>query len=259
MHACGATGAKAIYVRAVRPLRFTTVLIGACLTASCGASCPPMQREVVVQPSDDLIGESGVVDSGNAIREREPAVVAERSERETEPRGDSSSELDRDGDRIADRCDRCPVDAETYNGDADDDGCPERLAPLEPEVLFFGQRQTDITIPHLPFLRKLATLLALGAEVLIEGHSTDGEPFPVATAEARSRTVRDALVALGAPAGQIMIVGRGRERMVDHTANREGRAANRRVTFEITDTLDPRPVVTHDPRRMPATIGCPSG
>ncbi len=168
------------------------------------------------------------------------------------------SDGDLDGDRVLDRCDRCPRDAETYNNDEDGDGCPEQIGTLTPEVLYFGQRETDVTIPHLPFLRRLARLLALGAEVLVEGHSTDGEPFPVATAEARSRTIRDALVALGAPAGKIMIVGRGRERMVDHTANREGRAANRRVTFEIHDTLDPRPVVSHDPRLMPGSASCPA-
>lgn len=45
----------------------------------------------------------------------------------------TGDDADRDGDMIADRCDRCPDEPENYNGRSDRDGCPDR------DVFYVGQ------------------------------------------------------------------------------------------------------------------------
>jgi hypothetical protein len=43
-----------------------------------------------------------------------------------------ADQADRDGDFILDRCDKCPDEAENYNGRSDTDGCPDK------EVFYVG-------------------------------------------------------------------------------------------------------------------------
>jgi hypothetical protein len=67
---------------------------------------------------------------GEAIIPTRPVVTDHGEVIAAVPRGDTSlrqeGQGDRDGDGIADADDRCPDDPETFNGQDDDDGCPDR-------------------------------------------------------------------------------------------------------------------------------------
>jgi hypothetical protein len=51
---------------------------------------------------------------------------------------DGCPDIDSDGDGLVDRLDKCPFEPEVYNGNADDDGCPDAGAPV-----------LDVALPHL--------------------------------------------------------------------------------------------------------------
>jgi len=115
--------------------------------------------------------------------------------------------LDRDGDRIPDRDDRCPDEPEAWNGDHDGDGCPERgrvvLANAELRVLdriYFGPGHTEVPAPAQPVLDAIAaTLLGDPAipSVVIGGHSASDERDPWGQSARRAAAIRAALADRG--------------------------------------------------------------
>lgn len=115
---------------------------------------------------------------------------------------------DRDGDRILDRCDRCPDDAEPYNLFADDDGCPEDKVISEsrhPTVrrVFFA---TGSAAPG-PDQDNMVDFIAgelsqAGAEdVVCVGTASIREPDPIALSRSRAEWVCDALLDRRAASG----------------------------------------------------------
>lgn len=74
-----------------------------------------------------------------------------------------------------------------------------------------------------------------GKPVSIEGHTDDrgADAANLALSERRAASVRDALVALGADAARLKVVGRGEASPIADNAGAEGRAKNRRVEVVV--------------------------
>ncbi|MBX3187945.1 MAG: DUF4139 domain-containing protein [Labilithrix sp.] len=74
---------------------------------------------------------------GHAVIPERPVVTDRGEVIAAVPRGDTSlAQADRDGDGIPDDVDKCPDEPETFNGQDDDDGCPDRgRVVIESEVV----------------------------------------------------------------------------------------------------------------------------
>lgn len=130
---------------------------------------------------------------------------------------------------------------------------PVRSAPFE---LTTTQRGESVTLNDLLFdfeedtLRPQAdSIIEQAAKylnddrtrvALIEGHTdhTGDARYNVMLSEARSQTVRDALIAAGAPASRIHTDGFGETRPVATNSTPEGRQQNRRVEIIFKSSAD---------------------
>lgn len=106
--------------------------------------------------------------------------------------------------------------------------------------VFFSSGQADLKAeargnlkPVLDFINRYP-----GKPVQIEGHTDDrgADATNLALSERRAASVRDALVALGADAARLKVVGRGEARPIADNATGEGRARNRRVEVVVEGT-----------------------
>jgi hypothetical protein len=99
--------------------------------------------------------------------------------------------------------------------------------------------------------------------VLIRGNASIGERAAERLAEQRARVVRDALVVRGVEATRIEIRGDGTTRPLAPNTTEHGRAANRRIDFEIAQitpaSSPPTPVIvaSSGPPRCPGLASPP--
>jgi outer membrane protein OmpA-like peptidoglycan-associated protein len=149
---------------------------------------------------------------------------------------------DRDRDGIPDDVDRCPDQAETYNGFQDDDGCvdtPPRMiekgAALKiPERILFEPTSARITPVARPMLD--AVIAALKGEptvsVRVIGHAdkTEGAVDPLS--KQRATEVVDFLAQAGIARNRMDIVGVGANAPAADSSTAAGREKNRFVEFE---------------------------
>jgi outer membrane protein OmpA-like peptidoglycan-associated protein len=96
---------------------------------------PVMRQTRVAEPAEP--GERGATEGANGERAGEGGTPGSSGNsigagQTTEPAaGLRYGELDRDGDRISDANDRCPLDREDFDEIQDEDGCPEEDADLD--------------------------------------------------------------------------------------------------------------------------------
>jgi hypothetical protein len=64
-------------------------------------------------------------DDGDGISDAQDACPREAGEPSTDPKLNGCPSPDRDGDTYENTVDKCPEEPETFNGVADDDGCPD--------------------------------------------------------------------------------------------------------------------------------------
>lgn len=98
--------------------------------------CPPRDGDgdgVIDRRDACPLAAGPVANRGCPDADRDGDGVADRLDRCPERPGVAAAAgcapEDRDGDLVADADDRCPGRAETYNGNRDGDGCPDRGAP----------------------------------------------------------------------------------------------------------------------------------
>jgi outer membrane protein OmpA-like peptidoglycan-associated protein len=151
---------------------------------------------------------------------------------------------DRDRDGIPDVDDKCPDDAETYNGFQDDDGCvdtPPRIiaprgAPITARVLFEPAR-AQILPAMFPMLDDIARSLrddpAARARVIGHADATEGDLARVS--KARADAVRDHLVKAGIDARRLITEGVGATRPASDGTTAEARAKNRFVELVLVE------------------------
>lgn len=173
---------------------------------------------------------------------------------------DGCPDPDDDGDRVVDACDRCPTEPEVYNGFQDEDGCPDRGMVLLIDQhlrilteLHFARGRAALGPEAAPLLDAVGATLAGHAEILeveLRGHAAREERDPDALGLARANAVRDALLARGIAAERLTVrsVGVTQPQVPQNTA--DGRARQRRVSFEILR-------MEEDPAERPRAPGPP--
>jgi outer membrane protein OmpA-like peptidoglycan-associated protein len=155
---------------------------------------------------------------------------------------------DRDLDGIPDARDKCPDEPENINEYLDDDGCPDikpenvrvtadRIEILE-KVLFQTGRAVILPTSY-GILDSVAQVLRdyPSIKVRIEGHTDNqgSDSLNKKLSDQRAKSVEKYLVDKGIATSRMTTEGVGEERPIDTNRTTEGRAANRRVEFHITD------------------------
>ncbi len=169
-----------------------------------------------------------------------------RSQRERE-RGGRGESADRDGDGIMDATDRCPDQSETFNGERDDDGCPDQgnLVAMEAAQIrilhsvSFSANSVDLSPRTVTILEAVAAVLrGQPAIQLIEvqGNASDEETSAWSLALNRAATVRARLIAMGIAPERLRARSFGTTHPIAPGTTATARAANRYVGFHITQT-----------------------
>ena len=146
--------------------------------------------------------------------------------------------------------DKCPGEAEIFNGVDDDDGCPDKgveLAVSTDERIVIRQQVNfdtgKATIKKSSFLllKTVAKILSLHAEftkIRVEGHTDKrgNDQKNMKLSQDRADSVRKHLVEVGGiDPERLQSVGFGPTQPIATNATNQGRAKNRRVEFVITE------------------------
>jgi outer membrane protein OmpA-like peptidoglycan-associated protein len=162
--------------------------------------------------------------------------------------GQSAPGADRDGDRLADAWDACPMDPETYNGTEDEDGCPDRGSVIVTEAsirildqVYFGEASAQIDDRSLPILDALVATLQGNPQIRrvdVEGHAATNERDPWGVSTERAGAIRAALIERGVEPARLTAVPFGATRLLDPRSLPAAHEQNRRVSFHIDESED---------------------
>jgi outer membrane protein OmpA-like peptidoglycan-associated protein len=160
---------------------------------------------------------------------------------------------DKDGDGIPDDKDKCPDQPETYNGNKDDDGCPDgkqTVTITETEVqisetVYFDTGKDTIQKRSFTLLDTVATVLIQNPQITgiqVEGHTDDvgNDADNLDLSKRRAKSVMRYMIEKGVPAERLSSEGFGESKPKVEISGlkskklKDARAANRRVTFKIT-------------------------
>lgn len=174
---------------------------------------------------------------------------------------------DADGDTIPDHVDKCPKRPETFNGNKDEDGCPDGKSSVvvtETEIkifqkVFFDTGSDRIKTKSYTLLNTVALVLLKNPQVTkirVEGHTDDmgKSASNLELSRRRAMSVRAYLIDQGVPAERLGSEGFGEEqplctdipeRLLGKRSKKRAikscRADNRRVQFKILE-LNGKPV-----------------
>lgn len=219
-----------------------------------------------LSPKDEDRDHDGIIDRKDAC----PDQPEDRDGFEDE---DGCPDLDDDHDGVVDSSDACPQDPEDRDGYADEDGCPDPdndgdgvldasdACPLEPgvpaqsgcparasvetedalhvlEQIHFENNKAVILAESLPTLEQVKALLDAHPEITalrIEGHtdSVGEDDRNFVLSKARAAAVGSWLVAHGIERGRLASWGCGEKYPIADNTTPAGRAANRRVMFQL--------------------------
>jgi outer membrane protein OmpA-like peptidoglycan-associated protein len=152
-------------------------------------------------------------------------------------------DTDRDGDGVVDRLDNCPDEP----GTAENRGCKKKqlVALSHTKLIILGQvhfrtGKARIRSRSRRLLKNVARVLVAHPEIKkirVEGHTDNvGKARTNMTlSQNRAEAVVTYLVNEGVPTDRLEAVGFGEERPIEDNATLEGRAANRRVEFNILE------------------------
>jgi outer membrane protein OmpA-like peptidoglycan-associated protein len=154
---------------------------------------------------------------------------------------------DRDNDLIRDKDDRCPDDQEDFDGEEDEDGCPEpsreRVAVGESEIstlqpIEFEFDKDILRDSAYPILDEIVKALISNPEmklVEVQGHTDEqgNDAYNKDLSQRRAATVMHYLLDHGIAASRLTSHGYGEERPVDPHHTQDAYKANRRVAFVI--------------------------
>jgi len=163
--------------------------------------------------------------------------------------------IDTDGDGIPDDVDKCPNDAETYNGYQDSDGCPDVSQPRPgaevpqlSERVAFAHDSSELKPASFALLDAIAIVIKNQPQafptVALEGHAADNEHTTMKLSLARASTVRLALIARGVDAGRLLARASGTTAPMCTERNESCRGRERTVEF-VTIPAD-KPAVAAD-------------
>ena len=166
---------------------------------------------------------------------------------------DGCPDIDSDGDGLVDRLDKCPFEAEVYNDQQDDDGCPDAgvaLAELAAgQIAFFEPIQFDkdgasekLSAKSVRVLSAAAALLRSHVEltrIRVDGHTDDrgNSVDNLDLSLARAQLVRRFLVERGKVAPERVVAqGFGGDRPLVDNATPQNRARNRRIEITVLES-----------------------
>jgi outer membrane protein OmpA-like peptidoglycan-associated protein len=244
--------ARAIFgVKYVTPTRrrvedaMPTVVDRVPSTAPATNPTPPIATEPIAPPPPPDRDHDGIPDSADRCPDK--AGVAENQ---------GCPDFDSDGDGYVDRLDKCPFEPETWNGVADDDGCPDQPAALAAlvgdrlvmyEPILFDRDGRSVDKRSAKLLGIIARILNLHAEILklrVEGHVDNKMPAleGLELSRARAAAVRRWLIDNGHVDGRRLTAqGYGADRPIADNRDFIGRAKNRRIELVIMQKLDAGP------------------
>ncbi len=155
---------------------------------------------------------------------------------------------DTDGDGMTDDLDRCPYDPEDFDGDRDEDGCPEEPSRVVVEknfirindLIYFDFNKATIQERSYDLVDEIARVINENPQILrirIEGHTdaVGNDLSNLRLSQSRAEAVEKYLIAKGVDGGRLDAAGFGEMRPVDTNDTEDGRAKNRRVEFIIVD------------------------
>jgi len=154
------------------------------------------------------------------------------------------AKADRDRDAIDDKDDRCPDEAESWNGTDDEDGCPESkrviASTTKLEILVripYAPNSADLGPDASTTLDGIVAILEAhrGLHLRIVGHTDSTEKAGTKLAAARASGVRAYLIEKGIFNGRLELASPGRDRPRGSNSTADGRAENRRVEFEVVE------------------------
>jgi len=143
--------------------------------------------------------------------------------------------------------DKCPNEPETYNGNEDEDGCPDELKLIRVTVqkiellekIFFDYNKATIRSQSFGLLNEVAKVLKARPTmtVRIEGHTDDrgGATYNMKLSRERARSVRNYLIKAGIDPSRMVAEGFGLTRPLVPNTSDANRDQNRRVEFVITN------------------------
>jgi outer membrane protein OmpA-like peptidoglycan-associated protein len=165
-----------------------------------------------------------------------------------DPKLNGCPDPDRDHDGIPNEKDKCPDQPETYNGFQDEDGCPD-VAPVKVEVrsdqIVVNENinfafNSDVIAGSRSFeaLNLVAEAMQTHAEIKrleVAGHTDDQgtRDFNLDLSRRRAASVVTYLAGRGIDKGRLVSNGYGPDKPVAPNDTEQGRAANRRVQFNI--------------------------
>lgn len=138
----------------------------------------------------------------------------------------------------------CRNRPEDYDGDRDEDGCPDVLKIDNCQIklsdkIYFKFNKWDIDPKSFKVLDEVKDTLnaAPDIKIWIEGHtdSKGSDKYNKTLSQKRVNSVRDYLVKTGIASDRLEPVGWGEEKPIDSNKTNEGRANNRRVEFNLKD------------------------
>ncbi len=170
-----------------------------------------------------------------------------------EPEVDKNGDDDCDG--VAYKNDKCPNEPETYNGIADEDGCPDRPpgvvlktsgVAIRPQSILFRNKKAKMLLASQAVIGMVVEALKANPEVeslLIIGHADKREGKPAARkriSTRRAEYVLDQLVKKGVDKKRLRSIGLSDACPMAIGNTPESREKNRRVEFRVL-TLDGKP------------------
>lgn len=158
---------------------------------------------------------------------------------------------DRDADAVLDDLDRCPDEAEVYNGVTDDDGCPD-AAPPSGEIPGTITAIIPLVGRRLQIVREAPRIIGLVLQILrdhpgieqltIEAHTDarGSDEWNVRLSQARADYLRDELVRRGIATSRLVAVGYGERCPLVQGVGTRVWNRNRRIAFFVTRSHDRR-------------------
>jgi outer membrane protein OmpA-like peptidoglycan-associated protein len=190
--------------------------------------------------------------SPGACAEQVARLVTARQQGRGEREAFAAATRDQDGDGIPDVRDRCVTEAETRNGLADEDGCPEETAAIEIVgnqirirngfAINFPAGEDSVVQESMGVIDQIAQLMANPQyswirRIRLDGHTDDvgDSPTNLALSQRRVRRVGAMLVSRGLAVDRVTYGFYGETRPIETATTEEARARNRRVEIFITD------------------------
>ena len=161
---------------------------------------------------------------------------------------DGCPDPDNDSDGILDTDDDCPNNPEVFNGYKDEDGCPDTLPKIIPQIkgekiilsgIHFELNKAIIKEESKPTLDKVVHILKSYPKmrIRIEGHtdSLSSDEYNRQLSQERAGAVRTYLVYAGIREDRLVAIGKGEREPVADNSTKEGRAKNRRIEFIVIE------------------------